>query len=137
MRERKSRGYYNFEGNALYPPDKRWVYGYYSLQEGEHRINDITNWKMTYTVDGESVGDYTGLKDKDGKEIYEGDIVRVDDTVMQVVFHEGSFHIAWFDGGISTSLRSMTLTGRCEIIGNVMENPELLGVENGKQQSAL
>ena len=41
MREIKFRGFRNYEGNALYPPDKRWIYGYYSFRDGQHWIQDI------------------------------------------------------------------------------------------------
>jgi len=82
MREIKFRGYRNFEGNGLYPPDKRWIYGYYYLQEGKHWIKDAEDWKMSYCVEEGSMGQYTGLKDKNGlTNIYECDIIGVDGIV--------------------------------------------------------
>lgn len=69
---------------------------------------------------------FTGLKDKNGKEIYEGDIVEDNGYRLryQIIFEDGEFRL---DGKTSFSLRGIVpFLNDYEIIGNIYENPELL-----------
>jgi uncharacterized phage protein (TIGR01671 family) len=82
---------------------------------------------------------FTGLKDKQGKEIYEGDIVRrgdVSEKNLTVVFFRGEFiglkrssYLDFKIGGENDFPRSMVLynlySPQIEVIGNIYENPEL------------
>ena len=100
-----------------------------------------------YNVAPSTVGQYTGLKDKNGRRIFEGDIIRTHYTntrqngfVEQVVFHNGRFCSLFKipgpgNGKIWTSLPDgvphlpqdkTPYMEWCEIIGNIHDNPELL-----------
>lgn len=76
------------------------------------------------------ISEYTGLKDKNEKEIYDGDILfeSFGERYYKVVFENGSYR-AEFERDFeeySFDLIDVVAQG-CEVIGNIYENPELLG----------
>ncbi len=73
--------------------------------------------------DHEIVMQYTGLKDKNGKEIYEGDIVIYNDDLYIVDFGYAGFKLL-DKNGIQQQFQNDF--GNIEVIGNIYENPELL-----------
>lgn len=123
-----------------------WIEGnlVYSQTTTRGVITEIYTLKMTYEVNTKTVGQCTGLKDKNGKLIFEGDVVKLTDTnnniewKAYVVFGNpyGEFNWGWNLMYIGEKTKvdtdillwtEMEETGAyCEVIGNVYDNPELL-----------
>ena len=91
-------------------------------------------------VDSDTVGQYTGLTDKNGKKIFEGDIIHLEysqvffggvyfgEYTAEVSYKEGCFITDGINNGdeIETPLSGFD-NDEVEIIGNIHDNPELLG----------
>lgn len=80
-------------------------------------------------IEPETVGQYTGLKDKRGKMIFEGDIVRYGDTTHKVVFEQRN-GTAYF-GLVYSMIETLPFghyqdLNQIEVIGNIYKNPGLL-----------
>jgi hypothetical protein len=71
---------------------------------------------------------YTGLKDKNNKEIYEGDIVTLHNSKYKVIFNTKEARFVLRDDEFESEIPFTNNNNeRMEIIGNIYENPELLG----------
>jgi len=119
--------------------DKQWVYGYYeelTIPIGTRQafIHSFADWSlnMRHSVDARTVGQYTGFRDKNGKKIYSGDIVKTLGKISVVKFMHGAFIIG-YHGGSSTAIRpqliqnnATNIANRVEVLGNIWENPGLL-----------
>lgn len=121
-----------FRGKRIRPKGVKdaWAYGSLIQKIESTEIHDSV---FTWFIHPETVGQFTGLKDKNGKEIYEGDICRLgfsycDDKIGVVYFKDGCFYVddkhplgnlpLWsFREGESNII---------EVIGNIHDNPELL-----------
>ena len=124
--------------------DGEWVYGSFCMDAREQfnglcgvdgfiRLYDKAKGKMqTYEVDRETVGQYTGLKDKNGKRIFDGDVAKVlqgkDKGIAYVGFENGAFMLYPKTGNIyERTLWSYWYNDwDVEVIGNITDNPELL-----------
>lgn len=123
------------------------------VDDGEFVISDSLmqvkgqNPRLWVEFDGwvevlpKTVGQFTGLTDKNGKKIFEGDIVRYEtiahngyEGIYKVVFEDrngcGYFGIAYSDIETCVFCYS-TPASQMEIIGNLYDNPKLLRSENG------
>lgn len=105
-----------------------WVEGFYTEACAMKTGAIIENSDDDYYVDPATVGQYTGLQDKNGNKIFEGDIISYNGS-KEVVYFDTSIRIPCFTTGIgsgsSTALHPYKISKRHIVIGNIHDNPEL------------
>ena len=117
-----------------------WIFG--DLIQRTHKFIFPTGvyayniFEFLVEVIPETVGQYTGLKDKDGTKIYEGDVVQISGHPFQRnkqswggINIDGNYEVSWNEHAVGFSIgtwKFIEVYKYCEVIGNIHENPELL-----------
>lgn len=138
MREILFRGQTRRKGEKVHagtgkPVDGNWVYGGITQGTGDFSVIYSYSPVEKHVVYTDTVGQFTGLTDKNGKKIFEGDIVtgRFLHSLpinSVVTFRNGSFGLLWDRAGEETFDAFTSLCNiEYEAIGNIHDNPELLG----------
>ena len=119
-----------------------WVYGSPIFQDGYALIRFWNSEEFEYEeylVIPNTVGQYTGLTDKNGKRIFEGDILAFSDRLVYVHWHD---YCGCWDCSYIKAVKGKAAFNEdrspnkwrynAEVIGNIYDNPELL--EGGEQR---
>lgn len=117
-------------------PEGQWVYGEpHTIDCPTPHIHTANGDVGKQPIDKETLGQFTGVKDINGREIYEGDIVRVrvtnDRFKKNPRFRNGVVKFCKHDGGWENGCYYRFIPERMEVIGNIHDNPELM--EGGAQ----
>ena len=106
-----------------------WFYGNLFVEDAKGRTHVGITTKACFNIDPETVGQYTGMADKNGTNIFEGDIVR-----ESFKGHGRIYHVFWDDDYFAFRAKGEDITyqldeispSHCEVIGNIHDNKELL-----------
>lgn len=132
-----------FRGKHIHAMDSNehlngtWVHGYLS---DKNYIND-KSLEGEFLIDEDTICQYTGLTDKNGKKIFEGDIVRCGEICGEVKFglYESNWQIGKYNQGFFVTFPKEYLLrnelgywrNKIVVVGNVFDNPELLEKAKG------
>lgn len=142
MREIKFRGQTRKKGEKVRidgtPVDGNWVYGGVRQGKGDFSMiyeNETYDKRVVYT---DTVCQYTGLKDKNGNKIWENDIVKYTDDLINkektVLIEFNETHASFVrlyksKMGLQYLYINESIANNCEVIGNIFDNPELLDAD--------
>lgn len=118
--------------------DGEWVYGslvvlangVYSIIPKDAEQWSVSEYNMAFAVIPETVGQYTSLKDKNGTQIFEGDVVYSDECTKYIVYMDAEYRCGWYPfaqgDGCGCCEYEVESPKYCTVIGNIHDNPELL-----------
>ena len=86
--------------------------------------------RISYEIDPTTIGQYTGLTDKNGKKIFEGDRIEIRGYVYCCCWDEGNLEFILINEKESLGM-GYAASSRMTVIGNVHDNPGRWGVDNG------
>ena len=104
--------------------DGKWYFGNLKLREDDPTWAAVAAW----VVDPETVGEFTGLQDINGVDIYEGDIIQSVNhltEIFEVAMIDGAFRIL-AEGFKGEDLYRTLKHDNFKVIGNIHDNPDLL-----------
>ena len=115
-----------------------WIKGYYASIGEYHYILTGQLALVPYLgfehflVNPDTVGRFTGLTDKNGTKIFEGDIVKYDEELYSVVYEPdvGMFELC--GDGFAADFSYIDSSIFCEVVSNIHDNPELMEVSGNE-----
>lgn len=112
--------------------NNKWIYGHYFVNRGLHFVvtdgiqtNPLVDW-TGFVVNPDTIGQYTGLKDKNGKKIFEGDIISIGDPNIKYIIMWRNDGFCAKQIGASSYIGLTYWASDIEVLGNVIDNPELI-----------